>query len=156
LRAVAAAAATDVRRIAHELRPIVLDDLGLDAAIERYGRDVHARTGVRVTVAASLGAERLDSEIETVVYRVAQEAMTNAVKYARASHLEVFLEGTAADVRLIVSDDGEGFDIATVEGKGLGLMGMRERSELVGGKLSVRSEQGEGTTVELHVPRSRS
>jgi two-component system sensor histidine kinase NreB len=156
LRQVAAGAATEVRRIAYELRPTVLDDMGLDAAIARYAQDVEQHAGVTVIVSLSLGAERLESELETVIYRVAQEAMTNAVKHAHATHLDVSLSGSDGDVRLTVTDNGLGFDLDNAEGKGLGLLGMRERADLVGGKLSVRSEQGEGTTVELQVPRTRS
>ena len=119
-------------------------------------RDVEEHAAIRFEVSMSLGPERLDPEIETVVYRVAQEAITNAVKHAGAARVDLSLHATPADVQLSVSDDGSGFPVDAAEGTGLGLLGMRERSELVGGKLSVRSEQGEGTTVELHVPRARS
>jgi signal transduction histidine kinase len=156
VRDVAAAAASDVRRIAFELRPTLLDDLGLEAALQRYAHDVEHRSGIGIRVDAGLGDQRLDSEVETVLYRVAQEAMTNAVKYATASQITIALTTSDGEVRLVVSDDGRGFDLSKVEGKGLGLLGMRERSELVGGKLSIRSEEGGGTTVELRVPRTHS
>jgi len=156
LREVTASAASEVRRIAYELRPTLLDDLGLEAALERYAHDVEQRAGIDVTVSVGIGDERLDPEIETVVYRIAQEAMTNAMKYAGASEISIGLHNADGSVHLVVSDNGRGFDLSSVESNGLGLLGMRERAELVGGKLSVRSEQGAGTTVELEVPHSPS
>ena len=153
LREVAAAAAAEVRRIAFELRPSLLDDLGLGPALERYAREIEQRTGIDITVAVSLGPERLAPEVETVIYRVAQEAITNTIKYAEAHAITLLLSDADGTVRLTVSDDGAGFDPAAQEGKGLGVLGMHERAELVGGKLTLRSEQGEGTTVELAVPR---
>jgi signal transduction histidine kinase len=152
LREVTAAAASEVRRIALELRPTALDDLGLQVAIERYARDVSDRTGINISTAIDLD-ERLEPDVETIVYRVTQESMTNAVKYAEASHISIsILEGDGG-VRLLVSDDGKGFDLRGAEGKGLGLLGMNERAELIGGRLHIHSVPGQGTTVELQIKR---
>lgn len=154
LREVAASAAGDVRRIAFELRPTALDDMGLEVALARYARDVEDRTGVRVDLSVTLGEGRLHPDVETVVYRVAQEALTNAIKSADPAKITVALNELGGTVRLIVSDDGRGFDPEGVEGRGLGLLGMSERASLVGGRLEVRSAPGRGTAVELDVPRT--
>lgn len=154
LRKVAAAAAADIRRIAFELRPTALDDMGLKVALERYARDVEDRTGVRVLVSIGLGDGRLHPDVETVVYRVAQEALTNALKSADAGSITVTLNELGGTIRLVVADDGRGFDPEGIEGKGLGLLGMSERAALVGGRLEIRSSPGAGTAVELDIPRA--
>jgi signal transduction histidine kinase len=151
LRDVAARAAADVGRIAFELRPTLLDDLGLGPALERYANEIEQRTGTRVTVELTV-RDRLDPDVETVVYRVAQEAITNTVKYAEAGEIWIALSSTDGDVRLVVADNGRGFEPDAQAGTGLGLLGMHERAELVGGKLSIRSAPGEGTTVDLYLP----
>jgi signal transduction histidine kinase len=152
LRDVTAEAASEVRRIALELRPSVLDDLGLEAALERYTKDFEERTALDVQLSIDLGDQRLEEEIETVVYRVVQEALTNVVKYAGARAVNVSVQRRNGMVCASVSDDGGGFDLADDETTGLGIRGMRERAGLVGGRLDVRSSPREGTTVELELP----
>lgn len=152
LREVTAAAASEVRRIALELRPTALDDLGLQVALERYARDVSDRTGIDLPTSIDLD-DRLQPDVETIVYRIAQEAVTNAVKYADAARVSISILERNAVVRLLVSDDGKGFDVRAAEGKGLGLLGMNERAELVGGRLHIHSVPGQGTTVELEIKR---
>lgn len=153
LRQIVADASKDVRRMVRELRPSMLDDLGLAVAVERYVDDLRTRTGLDVSAGIDLGPERLNPEVETVMYRVAQEALTNIVKHAKASRVDVWL--TSLDDRhvLSVADDGLGFDVELSEAAGLGIRGMRERAELVNGRVEVRSEPGRGTTVTLEVPR---
>jgi signal transduction histidine kinase len=151
LREVTAEAASEVRRIALELRPSALDDLGLTPVVERLAADVGERTGVRVSTSIALGG-RLHEDVETVVYRIAQEAVTNAVKYALARKISLALSDTDGTVTLVVSDDGRGFDVGSVKREGLGLVGMEERAALVGGKVIVDSNPGTGTTVTLEVP----
>ena len=151
LRDLTAAAAADVRRIAFELRPSVLDDLGLGPALERYADDVKQRTKIGMRVDLVLGA-RLPADVETVVYRITQEAVTNAAKYAVPDSIAISVSSTDGDVRLTVADDGRGFDLEEAQTRGLGLLGMQERAELVGGKLAIRTAPGEGSTVELYVP----
>jgi signal transduction histidine kinase len=153
LRDVVADAAGEVRRITHELRPSVLDDVGLAPALERYSKDLAERTNLKVTLSIELNDQRLDAETETVVYRVAQEALTNVVKYANATSVGISVREHDDAYLLSVTDDGEGFDLESAAESGLGIRGMRERADLVGGSLDVRSVLGQGTTVLLEVPR---
>jgi signal transduction histidine kinase len=154
LRDVASITAADIRRISQELRPALLDDMGLRAGLERYCGDVSARAAVPIDVSVRLADERLDSEVETVLYRIVQEAITNALKSASPSRIDISLDDLTGDLRLVIADDGSGFDPDAVKGAGgLGLTGMRERAELIGGKLEIRSTPGRGTSVELEVPR---
>jgi two-component system, NarL family, sensor histidine kinase DevS len=150
LRELAGSTAGEVRRIARELRPSVLDDLGLEAALGRLCSDIQDRTGLRAELTVDM-PERLDRELETVAYRVVQEAATNSLKSASASSIEVSITARDGVFEVIVSDDGSGFDPEEVR-SGLGLRGMQERAELVGGKLEIRSAPGTGTTVALRIP----
>jgi signal transduction histidine kinase len=153
VRELASLTAGDVRRIAMELRPSVLDDLGLEAAIDRHCTELQERSGLLIHTTIRL-SRRLDAEVETVVYRIVQEALTNAVKSADAKRIDIAVHDAGGVIRLTVRDDGHGFDPDQVS-KGLGLLGMRERAELLDGKLSISSAPGEGTTVELEVPAKR-
>ena len=154
LRDLTSTTAAEVRRIARELRPTVLDDLGLEAALGRYIGELTERTGVETTLDVDV-PERLPREIETVTYRVVQEAITNALKAAYPTRLDVSLVVADGTLLARVADDGRGFDPDNIEA-GLGLRGMRERAELVGGKLDIRSRPGEGTTIQLTVPVTAS
>ncbi|GGR66361.1 two-component system sensor histidine kinase UhpB [Nocardioides luteus] len=139
----------DVRRVARQLRPGVLEDLGLHAALAALATDVSAvgRTTVRRTTGR--GIPDLPQDRELVVYRVAQEALTNVVRHANAATAELSLCKVGDQVVLTVSDDGRGVaDLVP----GAGISGMRERALLVGAELSVTSEPGRGTTVRLEVP----
>lgn len=153
VRALVADALRGVRRMAFDLRPTVLDDLGLLAAVERLGDDLHERHGLRVEVQVEgLTAEdRLPGPVETVVYRVVQESLTNVVRHAHASTVRVFLQGDQHRVRALVRDDGVGFDVSAAT-RTLGLRGMAERADLAGGAVRLRSSPGLGCTVELEVP----
>jgi len=144
------------RQLAFDLRPTVLDDVGLVPALQRLKEDLTARTGLAVELdAEALGAEeRLAPEIETVIYRVVQEALTNVVRHASATIASVTLSGRDGHVRVFIEDDGVGFDPQQVPSRAhLGVEGMVERAELVGGTLSVSSTPGAGTTVVLEVAR---
>jgi signal transduction histidine kinase len=152
LRQLTSATASEVRRIAMELRPSVLDDIGLVAALDRYVTDLQERTGILLERTIQLSGKRLSPEIETVIYRVLQEALTNALRSAQPTRIDIELEELGDVVRLVVRDDGRGFDPEAVEGGGLGLLGMRERASLVDGKLSILSAPGSGTTIELEIP----
>jgi signal transduction histidine kinase len=154
LRELTSSTAAEVRRISRELRPTVLDDLGLEAALRRYASDLQDRSAVQIDVMIRLEAARLDPEIETVTYRIVQEALTNAMKSARPSRIMITVAADDGLLRASVTDDGIGFDPESEVGKGLGLLGMQERAELVGGKLSIASEPGRGSTIELEVPLS--
>jgi PAS domain S-box-containing protein len=140
----------DVDHLVWELRPTALDDLGLRAALANYVQNWSARAGVVATLHASgLLDDRLPSEAETALYRIAQEALTNVAKHARATSVDVILERRDDHVLLIVEDDGVGFDPAvTAEaGQGFGLVGMQERAGLVGAMVEIESSAGKGTTV---------
>ncbi|WP_406028015.1 sensor histidine kinase [Nocardioides sp. NBC_00850] len=139
----------DVRRVARQLRPGVLEDLGLHAALASLATDVGAlgRTTVRRTIGR--GLPELPQDRELVIYRVAQEALTNVVRHAHAATAELSLCKIGDKVVLTVSDDGRG-SAALVAGAGIS--GMRERALLVGADLSVTSTPGRGTTVRLEVP----
>ena len=143
-----------LRRIAHEMRPPILDDLGLLAAIDFMASGVAQRTGLRITVAGT--RVRVLPEIETNLYRIAQEALTNVARHARAGEawVEVHVARTEAGVE--VRDDGCGFAVDAVLGhggeRGLGFLSIQERVDALGGRLCVESAPGEGTLVRVTVP----
>src|SRR5687768_16739693 len=144
----------DVDHLVWELRPTALDDLGLRAALDNYVRNWSSRIGVAATLHMSaLLDDRLASHAETALYRIAQEALTNVAKHARATSVEVILERRGDQVLLIIEDDGVGFDSAAAEasGRGLGLVGMKERAGLVGATLEVESSVDQGTTVFVRI-----
>ena len=145
----------DVDHLVWELRPTALDDLGLRAALANYIQDWSVRVSVSAELhTAGLTTDRLGSEIETTLYRIAQEALNNIAKHARAGHVEIILERRPDHVSLIVEDDGVGFDPAGVDAdrRGFGLLGMQERAALVGATLQIESAPGEGTTVLVRMP----
>ena len=152
LRELVVATLQDVRRLAVDLRPKALDDFGLVAALERLVQTLSEATGIDVQLETSLGSERLPAELETTLYRIVQEALTNVVKHARARKVSVLLVQRAGTVKVVVEDDGEGFDAQDVRGDGLGLLGMRERVELLDGRLVVESSSDSGTTLVVEVP----
>jgi signal transduction histidine kinase len=140
----------DVDHLVWELRPTALDDLGLRAALANYVQNWSTRVGISATLHTSgLMDDRLPSDAETALYRIAQEALTNVAKHARAENVGVILERRADHVLLIVEDDGVGFDPGTAEspGQGFGLVGMQERAGLIGATLEIESSAGRGTTV---------
>ena len=140
----------DVDQLVWELRPTALDDLGLRAALANYVQDWSKRVGVAATLHTSgLLDDRLPSDAETALYRIAQEALTNVAKHAKAANVDIILERRADNVLLIIEDDGVGFDPAAGggAGQGFGLVGMQERAGLVGAMLEIESSAGKGTTV---------
>jgi signal transduction histidine kinase len=146
-----------VRRLALELRPPALDDLGVREAIAELAQRTADNSGLEIEVNAELLRERLPAEIELVLYRVAQEALTNAVKHANAHKVVVDLDRSPEGVRLVVRDDGHGFTVEAMgrrdeQGLGLGLFGMEERASLVGGTLNISSRRFSGTRVEMSIP----
>jgi signal transduction histidine kinase len=141
-----------VRKLAVELRPSALDDFGLMPALERLTQTFSAQTGVAVELETTLTSARLPGEVETVVYRIVQEALTNVTKHASASRVSVFLARKDGAVAAVIEDDGVGFEPAHAEDGGLGLLGMRERVGLMGGRFTVESRAGAGTTIAVEVP----
>ncbi len=141
----------DVRRLAVELRPKALDDFGLVPALERLRDTFSEQTGMRVELESRI-RERLPADIETALYRIVQEALTNTVKHARASTISIVLGSTIGSVTAVIEDDGRGFTRDDGSGEGLGLLGMGERLALLGGKLTVESSPGSGTSIVAEVP----
>jgi len=142
----------DVRRLAVELRPKALDDFGLVAAIERLAETFAEQTGIEVHIEAALGKSRLGDDVETALYRIVQEALTNVVKHANARTVSVVVTRKGDGVVAVIEDDGRGFEPDAGHDDGLGLLGMRERIALVDGRLSVESSPEQGTTVAVEVP----
>ena len=154
VRELVADALADVRQLAFDLRPTVLDDVGLVAALRRLTGDLAARHGLAVQLALD-GLDddgRFAPAVETVAYRVVQEALTNVVRHARATRVQVKLAVAGGCLRAVVADDGMGFDPSERRDRSLGLAGMRERTSLVGGRVDIGSTPGSGTTVALEVP----
>ncbi len=152
LRELVVATLQDVRRLAVELRPKVLDDFGLVPALERLTQGFAEQTGIEVDLEAGAITERLAREVETAIYRIVQESLTNVVKHAQAARVSVFLTRTDGRVKAVIEDDGRGFDPSAPDGGGIGLVGMRERIELLDGTLIVESSATSGTTVAVEVP----
>lgn len=155
MRRIVGEAIQEVRSLSHGLRPSVLDDIGLIPALERLVADVN-QTGV-LAVGLTIGeapSDRLPEDIETAVYRIAQEAISNALKHSQAGHVHVELTCSAHQVALTVADDGCGFVAVSGSdgGNGLGLPGMHERASLLHGQLEIDSQSGRGTTVRAAIP----
>ena len=147
------------RQISLDLRPPLLDDLGLVPALRWYLDQQAQRAGLRIEFFADPALERMSPEIETACFRVAQEALTNVVRHARAQTVSVELHRTPEALHLVVRDDGIGFDVMTAEQQGvsLGLLGMRERVTLLGGEMDCKSAPGGGTEIHAFFPvRTRS
>ncbi|MCX6992392.1 MAG: sensor histidine kinase [Kiritimatiellaeota bacterium] len=145
-----------VHRFARELRPAVLDDLGLIPALQSFMKSFTKETGIRVSLTAFTGVEKLSSAKCTVLYRVAHEALTNVARHAQASRVEASIRRLPKAVCMDISDNGKGFDLKRVlfvgRCKRLGLLGIRERVEMVGGKFTVESVPGKGTTIHAQIP----
>jgi signal transduction histidine kinase len=141
----------DVRQLAVELRPKVLDDFGLVPALERLTQTLAEQTGLDLELLARID-DRLPEETETALYRIVQEALTNIVKHASAEHVSIVLGKGERMVTVLIEDDGRGFDPATTREDGFGLAGMRERVALLGGTLKLESRKNAGTTIKVEVP----
>jgi signal transduction histidine kinase len=145
-----------VHGFARELRPPILDDLGLIPALHAFMRQFTKRTRIPITFSASPAVERLNGDKRTVLYRVGQESLTNIAKHAHASRVSVDIRKAEGQARLEIHDDGKSFQANRVFSAGkvthLGLLGMRERVEMVGGVFTVESAPGRGTTVLAQVP----
>jgi signal transduction histidine kinase len=141
----------ELRALITELRPATLDQLGLRAALEDLAERVASGSGIELATDLSVGAGQLDPELETVVYRLAQEALTNVAKHAQARTATLRVAASGGRVEVLVSDDGRGFD-PDAEHVGFGLVGMRERVALVGGELQIESRPGSGTRMTASIP----
>jgi signal transduction histidine kinase len=141
-----------VRRIATELRPSVLDQLGLAAALEWQSQEFSARTGIEMSLELCNDGCSVPDDLGSSAFRIAQESLTNIARHAQAKHVKIRLTQSVSRLKLEISDDGIGFPPERLEGtKSLGLVGMRERALACGGTLSVTCQPGGGTTVLLRV-----
>ncbi|MDX1443266.1 MAG: PAS domain-containing sensor histidine kinase [Gammaproteobacteria bacterium] len=144
-----------VRSLSLDLRPSMLDDLGLVAALRWYATRTARLAGLSLQLDLAEDFPRLEPDIETALFRIAQEAMNNSLKYAQASRLELGLRLERDSVRMDIADDGQGFDPAqrpSATGTGTGLLGMEERASLVGAYFEIRSAPGQGCRIQLSLP----
>ena len=152
LRSLVVETLQDVRRLAVELRPSALDDFGLEPALRRLGQSVREAGRLDVQVETTLGGERLPPDVETAVYRIVQEALTNVIKHADAARASIVVTRKSDGILVMIEDDGRGFD-QTWSGDGrLGLLGMRERVELLDGSFQIDAEPGHRTTLIVALP----
>ncbi|SNB69918.1 two-component system, NarL family, sensor histidine kinase UhpB [Thermoflexus hugenholtzii JAD2] len=155
LQRMTTAALEHLRRIAMELRPAILDDLGLVEALRWQAEEFQKQTGLSLTLQIQGRIERLPRQVELVLYRVAQEALTNIARHARATRVEITLNCSTEHLELLIADDGVGFDPEAVRrsrARSLGLIGMAERLALIGGTLEIDSAPGKGTRIRARVP----
>jgi two-component system sensor histidine kinase UhpB len=148
-----------IRNLSLDLRPSALDDLGLLPALRWYIKEYQQKCAIEVDFQASGFKERLPTELETVLYRIVQEALTNVARHAQARKVTVRLEGNKHEIHAIISDNGHGFDVEKVQKMpgagqehGWGLVGMHERASLLDGNLTITSRPEQGTTIDLSIP----
>jgi len=149
----------EVHRFARELRPSVLDDLGLVPALIAYNKSLAERKKIKISMTVFVGVEALGDDQRTMLFRVAQEALANVVRHARATQVKMSICEIPDAVRMEISDNGRSFLVEKVVSdknpKRLGLVGMKERVEMVGGQLTIVSERSRGTTVRVEIPFAR-
>jgi signal transduction histidine kinase len=153
-RDAAASTLEEVRVLSHSVHPAVLDDLGLDAALRRLARDASHGNGIDIDVDLDSVTGPLPANVAGVLYRVAQEAVRNAVRHAAPSHVRIGLSRGPSNITLEVHDDGRGFDLDAAERRrtGMGLLSMRERTALIDGTVDIKTAPGDGTSVVAVVP----
>jgi signal transduction histidine kinase len=143
----------DIHSIAVQLRPAVLDDLGLEAALNRLVQEWHERTNISTDSVVYIGDDRLPGVVETALYRIVQEGLANISRHAEAANVSLLIERRNSEVVAIIEDDGVGFNLSKLpEEDRLGLLGMRERAELLQGKLTIESQKRKGTSIFITIP----
>jgi signal transduction histidine kinase len=147
----------EIHKVIWELRPTLLDDLGLIAAVESYVETHLETAGIRAHLETAGTERRMPTKVDTAIFRIIQEAATNIVRHASAESASISIEFEEASIAVHIEDDGRGFDLdeamrSTREGRGLGLLSMKERAELLGGILSIKSQPGQGTQINLEIP----
>jgi signal transduction histidine kinase len=146
----------EVHRLAWGMRPSILDDYGLDSALARHIQELSKTAGLEIDYQCTTpdGMKRLPPRIEVTLFRIAQEALTNVIRHSKASHASVILLRQIGEITMLVEDDGQGFNSAAQDrgDQCLGLMGMRERANLLGGEFVIESAPGEGTTIRVKIP----
>ncbi|MCG8456000.1 MAG: GAF domain-containing sensor histidine kinase, partial [Holophagales bacterium] len=148
-------ATRQIKDLAQRLRPPTLDRLGLDTALQQLAEEYSERTGLRVELSLASMPERLPAAVETSFFRIAQEALTNVVSHAEASRARLCLEADVEQIVLTIDDDGRGFSLETIT-PGLGLLGMQERVDMLGGDFRVESDAGRGTRIRVVLAQSTS
>jgi len=146
-----------IRNLSIDLRPSALDDLGLLPALRWYVKEYQKKCSIAVDFHASGLKERLPTEMETALYRIVQECLTNTARHADARRVRISLKGTVDSIKATIVDDGCGFDYEALlknpgEGRGLGIAGMQERALLLNGSLLINAEPGKGTRVVVNIP----
>lgn len=158
LRRIGGEAHDEIRRLARGLRPAVLDDAGLVPALERFLQDVRASHHVEATLTlACVEPPRLSSDIETMLYRVVQEGVSNAIRHSAATHIEVAVHCSSGAIEVSIADDGQGFDASRTlsghaESQPFGLLSVVERVEQAGGTVAIESNPGAGSRIHVRVP----
>lgn len=153
IKTVAETAVKSIRNLALLLRPPMLDDLGLVPALEWQGREISRRGDMEVDVRSEGVSEQLPDDVKVCIYRVVQEALTNAARHSAAKHAQVSVEQSGENIRVQIADDGKGFAAERV--RGMGILGMEERVKRLGGSLNIKSAAGKGTTVVAEIPTQR-
>jgi signal transduction histidine kinase len=146
-----------IRHFAHQIHPVMLEDLGLLPAIRSFLRDFQKNTDIHVKLKFSANVERVSIEQKTVLYRIVQESLTNILKHSGTRNASVMIGKSPKGITLEVVDSGKGFDFPATsgireKGQGLGILGMRERARIVGGRFAILSRPGKGTRVRVHLP----
>jgi signal transduction histidine kinase len=144
----------ELRQLSHSVHPSVLDDLGLEAALRKLARDSSHGNGIDIDVSVDQMSDRLPPNVETVLYRVAQEAVRNATRHASPRRIRINLYTSPPSVTLEIHDDGHGFDLAEANRRrtGMGLLSMRERVALIDGSLEIKTAPSNGTTISATIP----
>jgi signal transduction histidine kinase len=146
-------AISNVRELSQLLRPTILDDFGLDASLRWLTEKFTERTGIVVDYSSDFSG-RLSDETETHLFRIAQEALTNVARHSQAKRIQIQLHANQSQIRLSIADDGVGLtELDALAEGGMGMIGMRARARSAGGELAVRSQTGQGVTVEARVPK---
>ncbi len=147
----------EIRNLALSLRPTILDDLGLPSAVRWYAKTIGEKANLNVRLEAVNLEDRLPSTVETAVFRIVQEGLANVAKHAGAREVMVCLERTDHTISVLITDDGQGFDVNAAlsprrRGRGLGLFGIEERVTILGGQWNLQSEPGKGTSLQVTIP----
>ena len=157
LEGMATQALNDMRHLVNELRPALLDDMGLPAALRHYVDNFASLTGIKTSLSLCATCDTLPESVKTTLFRVTQESLTNIARHARATQARVDMACDSRQVILVIEDNGVGFDVAAVLGRltdtGWGLLGVQERVKLVNGEFQLQSAAGRGTTVTVQVPK---
>ncbi len=153
IKSIAETAVKSIRNLALLLRPPMLDDLGLVPALEWQGREISRRGDMEVDVRSEGVSEQLPDDVKVCIYRVVQEALTNAARHSSAKHAQVSVVQSGDNIRVQIADDGKGFAAERV--RGMGILGMEERVKRLAGSLNIKSAPGKGTTVLAEIPAQR-